>query len=367
LLSFAFALLVAIGPGCGSSEDSSGSSGTSGTCGTSTPGGAEACAKYLDARKQCRGSVSPSREAEYGARLQRSCEALVAAPGSGYTAALLDGCTAEIRAACWAADACDRPFDDLRGTLAAGAACADDVQCASGKCKKEFASNGEGYTFCGTCAAAKQVGEACDAGDACVSGAVCWQRPEKNPSPSSVPVCTAIREVGEGDACAILGEPPVICVKGLYCSSEPNQPRRCMLPVGEGEPCGTGDVRCATPLQCVDERCGPRVYARAGEACSSTNDCERGLVCDAKSKTCASVVWGPIGAACDAVRRCDPGYCAVPDANVGGSVGTCVDYAADGDPCEASYGDGTPPVPQCDVAASCRDGRCQFFDPQICK
>ena len=76
------------------------------------------------------------------------------------------------------------------------------------------------------------------------------------------------------------------------------------------------------------------------------------------------VVWGPIGADCDDnIRRCDRGFCGRMVSSSGTSPGKCVDYIADGQPC-----DETKSFEQrCDVQARCVEGTCQLEDPAQCK
>lgn len=286
---------------------------------------------------------------------------MVGAPGSGVTAAVIDQCAADIRGTCTGDDACTRIIDDVHGTLAEGAGCVYDAQCASGACKKDVGPDGAAH--CGKCLPVKQIGESCSE-DSCVSGARCFPRPDK---PSEL-TCAAIREIAEGEPCPS-STGPGSCAKGLYCRAAVNGLSRiCVRPVGEGETCGNSNgMTCAAPLTCLNERCSPRLGA--GEPCDG-GGCGKDLVCDSASKTCMSIVWLPIGSECDGkLRRCDLGYCFAPGASTGSAtVGTCIDYVADGEACAGGdSGDGEPNGPACDVTAACRDKRCQLDDPSLCK
>lgn len=339
-------------------------------CSSSSSGAGSGCANYVaalrDSAKECgRFNVSPSRESEYLARYQRSCDAVLAAPGTGVTPAVLDQCAAALRAQCGDDDACEELIESVRGTLADGTPCDDDTQCASGECKKDFTSQSSGPR-CGTCAPEVKIGEPCPNGG-CVVGAVC----ASSPGTSSESVCVALRTANEGESCgSASGTEAVRCAKGLYCRYEttsagaPNG--TCERPLAEGSACGEADgqyARCAPPFTCVSGRCGRLLGS--GQACTDSSDCASGLGCDPSANTCAAIVWGANGAVCDDnLRRCDRGFCARTTGSSGTSeTGTCVDYIADGQPCDETKSN----EQRCDIGADCRDGTCQFEDPSVCK
>lgn len=345
--------LVAFAQGCSSS-------------GSSSAGGA--CAGYItalrDAAKECgRFNVSPSREGEYIARFQRACESLLAAPGSGISPGVLDQCSAQLRAQCGDDDACEEVLEDVRGSLGEGAACSDDTQCVSGQCRRE--STSQVPSTCGKCAAAKQVGEECPEGG-CVAGARCVGSSTSGGT-TTPPKCVVIRRAAEGETCGIVDGEAVSCASGLNCklegASSPGSTGKCTAPAGEGAACGTeesGYANCKAPLSCVNERCGR--LGGSGASCQSSNDCLSGFGCDG-AKTCAAIVWGPIGATCDnELRRCDRGFCARSGSTTDGT-GKCTEYIADGQPCDEEKSTES----RCDTYARCINGTCQFEDATQCK
>lgn len=352
LFTFLFSSsLVVFAQGCSSSS----SSGAGGAC-------ANYVAAFRDSAKACgRFNVSPGRESEYLARLQRSCEAALAAPGSGISPGVLDQCAAEVRAQCGDDDACEEVIESVRGTLGDGTPCDDDTQCASGECSKD--SSSQSTPRCGTCSSAVRIGEPCPNGG-CVTGAVC-----SSGASSAESICVAVRIGNEGESCgAGTGGEAVRCATGFYCRYETSSAGApsgtCERPVGEGSSCGESDnqfARCAPPFTCVNDRCGRLLGA--GQTCRDSNDCASGLGCDPANGTCTAIVWGENGAVCDDnLRRCDRGFCARTSGS-SSETGTCVDYISDGQPC-----DETKSVEQrCDVSARCIDGTCQFDDPSSCK
>jgi hypothetical protein len=94
----------------------------------------EACDRYYDAElNRCFGPRLPADEdAREKARFEQVCANEVALAGSGVTPAALDACSDAL-----AQSECSGPYGpprecDIRGTLQAGDACTDNVQCASG-------------------------------------------------------------------------------------------------------------------------------------------------------------------------------------------------------------------------------------------
>lgn len=333
----------------------------------SSPGGA--CANYIAARrdgaKECgRFNISPARESTYLTRLQRSCENALAAPGIGITPGLLDQCSARVRSECGDDDACEDLFDDVRGTLAEGAPCEDDTQCASGECDRM--SNSSTPAACGKCAPSRQIGEPCSGGG-CVVGAACRTAPgSSSPTESK---CVAVRIANAGESCGSFVEEVVRCAQGLTCkldeTSSGASTGKCTAPAGEGAPCGTQDsqfARCAAPFSCVNEKCGR--LGGAGATCSGSDDCASGFGCDPSNRTCVAITWVADGAACDDnLRRCNTGFCARPTSSGSSTTGTCVAYIADGQPCDLTKSS----EQRCDSQASCRDGVCTFNDATQCK
>lgn len=339
------ALLVAA---CSSTTGSSGGSSTS------------ACNEYFDvvfapaARCGSGVTVAPSEEARVRARFVSVCEKALTAPGQGITAAFLTDCSAKLKAA-----PCGSDFEDLckppAGTLENGAACGDDSQCKSRECKKASG------TACGKCEARIAVGQPCDIQtQACVEGAVCSTKSGSGVCESQGP------KLKEGEVCfdptkpgSSLGQ----CDTGLRCNLEnvgPNaEPAKCAPRGGVGAAC-TSAAECRTELTCVDKKCA--APPGEGAACTPGSRCATGLACDATARKCAKIVYAKAGEVCDlsGPRRCEKGSCK-PPAGGDSITGTCADPIPDGAACKADGED------QCDVLASCIEGKCQIPDASQCK
>jgi hypothetical protein len=158
-----------------------GSIGGAGSGTVMSSGGSAACDHYFDAQYlRCGGPVLPAAEvSRIRSRFQQVCTNEFALPGSGVTEASLEAC-----ASAMAASACQLPAGppiacDFRGTLSGGAACTDNVQCASGQCQGTQTFSPEGPTApvtCGTCVPAVAVGQVCGQGNfsaGCPQGAGC--------------------------------------------------------------------------------------------------------------------------------------------------------------------------------------------------
>ena len=164
----------------------------------SASGGGGGCADYVSALREgaqtCgKYNVAPGREAELSARLEKQCTAGVNAPGSGITPSLLAQCASKLRAACGDDDACEDI--EVKGTLADGAPCGSDTQCAGGDCKTS--SSGSTNTRCGTCVARVPVGGACGgtSNGSCVKGATCATKA------GETGICVERVLLAEGEVC----------------------------------------------------------------------------------------------------------------------------------------------------------------------
>lgn len=212
--------------------------------------------------------------------------------------------------------------------------------------------------------AAKQIGEPCPEGG-CVTGSSC----RSTGTTGSQPICVAVRIVNEGETCGNVSANEFLrCATGLDCSSGGDSGAstgKCAAPVGEGATCANGDsqfARCTPPFSCVNGRCAR--LSGSGQPCANSNDCANGLGCD-EAGTCTAIVWGPSGATCDdELRRCDRGFCRVTASSGGTNLtGTCVDYLADGAPCDPAKSS----EERCDSLSRCTNGTCQFEDLSQCK
>jgi len=208
------------------------------------------------------------------------------------------------------------PECDFRGTLADGAACANDSQCTSGACFVDA------KTDCGKCGA--RAAEGAD--------------------------CTSAK-----------------CQRGLTCTDA----KKCAKRVAEGGTCDGGNP-CEVALSCIDGKCGKGLAK--GAACKNGQnvtpcDSASGLYCKPPSATtpdgtCTAVTLVSAGQACGlSVQPIDYAACEKSQC-VGASgttKGTCQAYLADGAACDASK------APDCQFPAKCRNGKCAILDPTVCK
>ncbi|MCA9583736.1 MAG: hypothetical protein KC657_00085 [Myxococcales bacterium] len=328
-------------------------SSSTGNGGSSASG---ACDAYFDAvfspsTKCGRTSlnVAPSQQADVRARFNSVCEKALAAPGQGITAAFLSDCASKLQAA-----PCGADFDEIcaqpAGSLENGAACGDDTQCKSKECKKASG------TACGKCEAQAAIGQPCDPRSSnCVDGASCVTKD------GTTGTCEASPKLKEGEVCFDPSKPSSglgNCASGLRCAiGAASAPAKCAPRGAAGADCSSsGD--CLTELTCVDKKCAPP--PGEGAACATGTRCASGLACDATAKKCAPIVYGKAGDVCDsATKRCERGSCE----RVGDTAtGKCVDPIPDGGPCGAPN-----ETRECDVLASCIDGKCQLPDAAQCK
>jgi hypothetical protein len=134
------------------------------------------------------------------------------------------------------------------------------------------------------------------------------------------------------------------------------------VPGDVGAACGT-DAPCTPGLNCVAASTAAATTCQAaagaaGAACGAgTAGCDGhvGLYCGgaAGARTCAPITYGGDGAACgllaDGTRAgCKAGQCYTASGlSIGGELGTCKSYAADGAACDATLG------PPCAAPARC--------------
>jgi hypothetical protein len=214
--------------------------------------------------------------AECASRQKAQCVKSLSAPNTGATPAQLDACTSAYSGiACDGAlkqpDACKT----VAGTLADGAPCGEDAQCAGRACNKTGESN------CGACAKRVAAG-----GD-----------------------CTGAK-----------------CDDGLTCA----QSSKCVVPGAAGASCGDNQP-CDAFLVCSKGTCGQG--AAAGGSCADGEACNvfKGLVCEPTSKTCKEITVANAGEKCGLV---DGAFVLCAS---GGSCksGTCAAPLADGASCTA--------------------------------
>ncbi len=270
----------------------------------SASGGGGACADYVNALREGAQScgkynVAPGRDAELSARLEQECTAALNAPGTGITPSLLAQCAGKVRAACGDDDSCDDIV--ITGSLADGAPCGADAQCAGGDCKT--VSTSASASRCGTCASRAAIGAACGGSNpGCVKGATC-----------DTGTCVERVVLAEGDVCYDPAKPsssPASCGDGLACKIEgaPSTQVKCTTRAAAGAKC-TSESDCLSELVCLGGTCA--VPGPPGTACTSSSQCANGA-CSTASKTCVAIQWVAAGGACDNTeRRCARGSCAM--------------------------------------------------------
>jgi hypothetical protein len=326
-------------------------------CSSSSNGGSasSSCASYanaeIDQETRCglATPVSADERANYISRFNVVCNDAIGAPGSGITTAYLDACAAalgKIPGCTSAVPECNDPA----GTLAVGAACGSDDQCASTHCAITSSSSADAGASttqnCGTCGATVADGAACQSGDVCVAGDSCTNG-------------TCAKETTSSGGTGAIGS---ACQDDADCAT----PNHCNFTQGVCAAPGAAGSSCETASDCVSglicnastEQCEAPVAN--GGACTG-GDCASGLGCDSTSKKCTAITFAAQGAACDNdAVLCDRGDC--PIATSGGATRLCPTIIADGQACDAS---GTTTA--CDDFAECIAGTCQVPNPADCK
>ncbi|MCC7539214.1 MAG: hypothetical protein IT379_23530 [Deltaproteobacteria bacterium] len=228
---------------------------------------------------------------------------LVEAGRVAYDAAAARACLEAFASSCSIGDdpSCARMFT---GTLAIGAACTDDRECAGDAYCERSGSDGS----CGECRPRARIGESCD-----VAPCTTTERAECDWG-EELAVCVRVVQgppANEGEACgdttAGVVRTTVGCAEGLHCAStfEDGVTRgACRVPLPAGAACDDPDTACADGHLCVDGTCAPITLVRvAGAPCGAEalavcDPVER-LVCDEDGGTCTRLGDGRAGSACE--------------------------------------------------------------------
>jgi hypothetical protein len=355
--------MAAVGAAAACSSPTNG--GNSGGAGSST----DACGRVFDAFAKVANACAQQRglgasgDFVPSARdnFVKSCTNQSAAPGSGLTPAFIGGCADALAKVSGCADvedlaACNTPT----GTLADGAPCGGDSQCASSRCGEGSSSSGDGGAtdagskpaYCGVCTPTAKEGAACTASLDCASGLACIED-----------VCRKRSNVAEGATCVFSkgGSTTVLnCSPGLYCDltiAGTSYSGSCKKIPNKGEACKS---ECADGLYCKDGTCADRLAV--GAPCSSTVQCREELACkrSGASGACTARTSVRVDAACDQETTfCEPGLSCVRNRE---ELGTCKVPLAAGAACDEANG-GVP----CGPYLSCLSGTCQILDAQLCK
>jgi hypothetical protein len=245
-----------------------------------------------------------------------TCASGLMANGAKATPADLEACKqGYVDAKCEDLIAGNQPAPcQLQGTLAAGSACGENLQCAGANTYCNIAAN----QTCGVCAARPAAGATCSQSSDCQTGLVCG--------------------MGTGQTMGA-----------------------CVTPGAAGAACDAPHP-CQVSLRCVGGTCSPP--AAAGAACDvNAQNCDsiKGLYCTT-SKVCATIPTANAGGACGVTGTtftvCTGGAsCKLPANSLSG---TCEALAADGAMCDATNG------PQCTSPAVCTNGACKVPDPSAC-
>jgi hypothetical protein len=253
-------------------------------------------------------------------RFKLTCPSTISAPGSGATGANLEACAqAYTTAACADLFSGNQPAPcNVHGSLMAGAACANNIQCSG---DHGYCNTASGQT-CGVCGTRAAAGATCAKSADCDTGLVC----------------------GFGT--------------GMTTGA-------CVTPGAAGATCDAPHP-CAGALSCVGGTCAQS--AAAGAACDPTaSNCDstQGLFCHPINKVCASAQFAKAGEACGFMlatgtyAACSGnGRCTMP---AGSLTGTCEAPAADGAMCDTTNG------PTCLAPAVCTNGACKVPDASACK
>ena len=178
-------------------------------------------------------------------RLTLTCTEQSLSVGSGMTEANLQHCADALDSAtCNDVFANNVPSCTFHGTLAAGATCGDNSQCASGFCAN-------GGNLCGVCADKGAAGAACASGsnDECQTGLVC----------SSGKVCAQPAAVGA--ACDDTTQP---CLTGSFCTSA----KTCASTVAVGQDCPGAYLNFGNGTICLGKgtAASPQISTQIGTA-----------------------------------------------------------------------------------------------------
>jgi hypothetical protein len=256
-------------------------------------------------------SVSFGTLATCVSRLQTSCVAALAAPGTGATPEHYEGC-----AQAETTESCSSYYDALvpsvcqpqAGTATTGSACAFDSQCQSSFCA---VANDQ---VCGACAAQPQAGDSC-AISGCGVELICLK---------DILLCAVV--VTDGGACT----DPSACGTGVSCLG-----------------LYKGDAGTCTPEGNVGSQCDDE--ALLAPQCDNSGGayCERGVhdagICQ---PTTLATSDSPCGTVSGVATACGTaGLCvkSLPDAG----TGSCVAYVTDGNSCNSVTG------PPCLPPAAC--------------
>jgi hypothetical protein len=222
----------------------------------------------------------------------------------------------------------------LTGTVANGAPCYIDEDCATGTC------NSTASTCPGTCQAYAQLNQSC-ATASCAPGLSC----------DATQTCKAESAVGG----------PCPCQTGLWCDSSGASPV-CKAALALGASCSTANDQCNALTMCAGTPATCQSFVGLGASCtpgSSPFDslCGIGYLCDSVTSKCVS--FPKVGEACGTSNPiCIASYCDQL------ATQKCVAYKKIGDACSYPLDIlACEPGSTCDAATS----KCKASAPLICQ
>lgn len=277
-----------------------------------------ACSAFADAQCERWDSCAPAALKTKYADLAackigeaKDCAFRTTANGTGWDIASRVACASAL-----AKQSCDdlvdqRPVTECVkvGTLADGAGCADDAQCATGFCPTAFGS------FCSTCQKLPKEGDLCIQ-DRCPGELYC--RTLDPATAGSKRYCRA--PVAQGADC----DTTKPCLNTFACFN-----KKCVARAELDQPCDQKGISApfcsaAHELECIVvgpvQKCRPLVYSQAKESCANDNElCAAAGYCADMGSGLACEAAAPEGGTCSITPECAPPFacqnqkCVAPD------------------------------------------------------
>lgn len=209
------------------------------------------------------------------------------------------------------------------GPRNAGAACAINEQCATGRCSADVSSGG-----CGVCLDVRKLGETCGGPDqSCNDSAVCVKG-----------ACQSNRKV-LGDSCSVGGKSGDPCDDELYCDRPLGNQGKCVAPVAVGGSCDPSSSICVKGAYCDES--GVCAIPPAGSC--ALHPCGAGLFCDdhkmcrwatsRRGESCGSVDGKLVDNGCALGTACGNAASSGTGGGPPKNVDTCLPLPGEGEIC----------------------------------
>jgi hypothetical protein len=216
----------------------------------------------------------------------------------------------------------------VSGTVANGAVCYSDTECASGTC------DSSGPVCPGTCHGYVGLGQACGSSSQCDPSLTCDSGTCKTPS-------------AVGGACP--------CREGLWCNTSGGGAGTCQASLATGSACSTasGSAPCILGSVCVGSPSACQIQVGLNGNCAASAElCGFGYVCSATTHTCLSAP--SVGQACGpSAPLCIGGYC-----DFFATSPSCVAQRTLGQSCTGMMPFECAPGLTCGSAGTCVRGYC---------